>query len=386
MRDVATSRAVQEARTLVGKRDRMPRVLVTFGASNRGGAANGPLQSLRGLVEELSSDFDFEVLAHPRFGLGSSKLLQGGPIALGNVLRTTPHDMLLLNSFYDREVTLPALVLRRLGLVPRPPAILSPRGEFSDGAMGLKTRRKTAYIAFARRLGLLGDVWLHATSEGEREDIRRHFPWARGYLIAPNIKTLAEPVAATTRHDETCRLAFLGRISPVKNLDMALRVLRQVRSPIAFDIYGPTQERGYWRECQRIIAGLPSNVRVTHKGEIANVAVPATLAGYDLFFLPTRGENFGHAILDALAAGLPVLISDRTPFRELERHGAGWSLPLDEPARFAEVIETVAAMSADERLRLRAAARRLAERTVEEGNAVARNREMLATVLAGATR
>jgi glycosyltransferase involved in cell wall biosynthesis len=99
--------------------------------------------------------------------------------------------------------------------------------------------------------------------------------------------------------------------------------------------------------------------------------------------LPTRGENFGHAILDALAAGVPVLISDKTPFENLEHHGAGWSFPLSEHGPFVERIEAVAAMGGDERFRLRTGARRLAEWIIEKGDAVATNRKMFNTVLRG---
>jgi glycosyltransferase involved in cell wall biosynthesis len=101
------------------------------------------------------------------------------------------------------------------------------------------------------------------------------------------------------------------------------------------------------------------------------------LAGYDLFLLPTRGENFGHAIFDALEVGLPVLISDQTPWRDLERIGAGWSLPLADPDRFAATIDRLAALEPSERDALRRSARSLAEVSLLESDAVARTRAML---------
>ncbi len=382
-------------------------MLVLLGAYWPGHDATGPNQSFRALATALGHDFAFKVVARDRpFGSDRALATAGewvegghaqfrycgvssvsGARGLGDIVRTTPHDMLMMNGFFDREFTLPALMLRRLGRIPRRPVILSTRGEFAGGALGIKGGRKRAYLALARRLGLHRDVWLHATGPGEAEDIRRVYPFSRGVLVAPNVRRLGplpappEPRAGTS----PLRLAFLGRIARVKNLDYALRVLGEVRSPVSFDIFGPVGEAGYWQECRAAIARLPSNVTVTHKGVIANEDVPATLASYDALFLPTKGENFGHAIFDALEAGVPVLISDRTSFQDLERHGAGWSLPLADPSRFAQVIEEVAAMSEADRQRMRAAARRLAERTIEEGGAVARNREMLATVLAASS-
>jgi glycosyltransferase involved in cell wall biosynthesis len=68
------------------------------------------------------------------------------------------------------------------------------------------------------------------------------------------------------------------------------------------------------------------------------------LTAHHLFCLPTQGENFGHAIFEALAAGRPVLISDQTPWRSLAKRKAGWDIPLSDSTGFVNAIETVAAM------------------------------------------
>lgn len=64
-----------------------------------------------------------------------------------------------------------------------------------------------------------------------------------------------------------------------------------------------------------------------------------TLSAYDLFLLPTLGENYGHVIHEALLAGCPVLISNRTPWRNLEALGIGWDLPLEDPEQFRTVLQ-----------------------------------------------
>ena len=60
---------------------------------------------------------------------------------------------------------------------------------------------------------------------------------------------------------------------------------------------------------------------------------------YHLFFFPTLGENFGHVIIEALVAGCPILISDQTPWRNLETAGVGWDIPLDQPEKFTELLQ-----------------------------------------------
>ena len=65
-------------------------------------------------------------------------------------------------------------------------------------------------------------------------------------------------------------------------------------------------------------------------GEVKHEKLHALLHEYDVMLLPTLGENFGHAIIEALDAGLPVVISDRTPWRNLEQAGVGADLPLED--------------------------------------------------------
>ncbi len=387
-----------------GVGDGRPVVLVLIGAFWPEHDATGPNQSLRGLATALGQEYEFKVVSRDRpFGGGDILAPNGRWIdrgfatfrycaiapagwarGLAGILRETPYDLLMMNGFFDREFTLPTLMLRRFGRVPRRPAIVSTRGEFASGALGLKYGRKGAYLQLARRLGLLSDVWLHATGQREAQDIETGFPFSRGVLVAPNVRTLGPlPLALGEAHGEPrpFRLAFLGRVSRVKNIDYALRVLASVTVPVQFDIYGPVEDAALEQECHQIIAGLPANAGVSWKGAIANEAVPDTLAAYDLLFLPTRGENFGHAILDALSVGVPVLISDQTPFQKLDEIGAGWSLPLANPAAFVRVIEDASGMTPGARGRLREAARRLAERVVRESNAVAANRGLLRNVL-----
>jgi glycosyltransferase involved in cell wall biosynthesis len=82
--------------------------------------------------------------------------------------------------------------------------------------------------------------------------------------------------------------------------------------------------------CEALLVNMPVNCKVTYRGAISHELVNETLTEYDFFVLPTLGENFGHAIFESLSAGIPVLISDQTPWRHLAQQQAGWDLPLVE--------------------------------------------------------
>ena len=386
-----------------GADDRRPVVLVLMGAHWPGSESTGPNLSLKELCRALAGDFQFRLLARDRpFGASQPAVTTGrwidqgfadarycavsrtGAEDLRSILCETPHDLLWLNGFFDREFTLPALVLRRLGRIPCKPTLLSPRGEMAAGALGLKAGRKSAWVAAARRTGLLADTWLHATGPREYRDIAARFPWSKGVIEAPNVRAMIVPQAATSNDhagNGVCRLAFIGRIARVKNLDYALAALRGVIAKVSFDIYGPVSDPAYWVECRQLIAALPANVSVEHKGEIANGDVPKVLACTDMLFLPTKGENFGHAIFEALACGVPVLVSDQTPWQDLEASCAGWSLPLTEVSGFSAAVDTFAAMTGSSRASLARGARRLAERWHTSSEAIAKSRAMFRAVL-----
>lgn len=383
-----------------------PVVLILLGAFWPGSDSAGPNQSVRGFCAALGDAFDFKIVARDRPFGGSTALapqgewidrgfahlrycptaMIGGAIGLGEILRETKYDLLMSNGFFDREFTLPALFMRRAGKIPRKPMIVSTRGEFAGGALGLKSLRKRAMLTFAKSAGLHRDVWLHATGPAEAADVARGYDYSQGVLVAPNVRVLGPLPQQPVEHagGRPLRLAFAGRISRVKNLHYAIDSLKHVKAPVSFDIYGPMQDKDYWAECQKLIAELPAQIRVKLKGEIANEKIVTTLANYDLFFLPTMGENFGHAIVDALEAGVPVVISDQTPFRELEQGQAGFDLPLYEPLRFAEAIDRYASMDSEMKATWRQSARALAERTIDDSDAVAKNKEMLNMTISSA--
>lgn len=372
-----------------------PRLLFLLGCYWPGNEATGPNQSFRALASALRRDFDIKVVARDGAGnappgwhaedIAARTQLQTGWMGargLLRLLRETPHDLLCLNGFHDREFTVPALVWRKLGLIPRKPTILSPRGEFAGGALSLKAGRKRIFQEAVQRSGLTRDIWLHATASHEQRDIEAAGLPTRGILLAPNVRLLPDSPKPPPRKDsDPLQVAFLGRIAPVKNLEFALNVLRRVSMQVVFNIYGPVVDHDYWEYLKPKIACMPRNIVVHTHGNLAHHEVATTLATHDLFFLPTKGENFGHAINESLAACLPVLTSDMTPWRGLAKHNAGWDLPLDEPQAFVKSIETLARASLEERSLYRRGARVFAERSFLESNALEANLQMLRHVL-----
>ena len=343
-----------------------PRVMVFSRCYLPGFRGGGPVRSLVNLVHALGTELDFRIITRDRDEgashtypsvipgtwqpVGHAQVRYVPPSALSTrwlareVVAVSPH-LIYLNSCFDSTFTLKVLLGRRAGMFPSVPMLLAPQGELSPGALGIKPLKKAAYIRFARWCGLYRGLTWQASNEAEREDILKMMKDVsqEQVRVAADLTEGEEtaPPARTPRSASgVLRLCFLSRISPKKNLDFALRVLADVKVPVEFMIYGPIEDSGYWATCQQLMARLPPHIRVQHGGELLPQDVKHTLSGCDLFFFPTRGENFGHVIFEALSAGVPVLISDQTPWADLEAHGAGWSFPLNTPGAFVTAIET----------------------------------------------
>lgn len=330
--------------------------------------AGGPIRSLANMVDRLGSDFDFYVVTQDRDAgqncryseisdsswaeVGAAQVRYVAPEdvsirQLAGIVGEVAPSVIYLNSFFDDLFTARILLARRTGCFAGIPTVLAPRGEFSPGALGLKPVKKSAYLRCVRLFGLHRGITWQASSEREKAEILSGFRSlaAEQVVVAPNLardeQRTSMSVAGESEGNRPCRVCFLSRISPKKNLDFALRVLARVKTPLVFTIYGPQEVASYWVTCQKIIDSLPAHIQVAYQGEVPASSVRDALAGHDLFFLPTRGENYGHVIYEALDAGLPVLLSDQTPWKDLEANHVGWALPLDSIQPFVDVIDEV---------------------------------------------
>ena len=374
-----------------------PRVAVGMGAFWPGNDASGPNKSLSNLCAAMANEFDFKVFARsvPFSGLPKIKptpdrsssrkfeVIHLEPSSLGlrgliAHIRQLKCDLLILNGFFDRDITLPALFARRFGLLDNPKFLVAPRGEFLTGALSLKPTRKRLWIAISKALGLVNNLAFHATSEVEAQSIRRLFGQDVLIWVAPNIAELVDGLAP--RHaspSEKLRIGFVGRLTAVKNLDFAIQALRQVRAQVHFVIVGPAQDAEYTQLCKEQVQLLPANVTAEFLGEVPADEIKPILATLDLMFLPSKSENFGHAISEALCSGVPCLIGNETPWKNLESMRAGWDLPLSDPAPFSALIDRYANFDANEREQWRLGAMQAAEIAYRASDAVSLTRLML---------
>ncbi len=140
-------------------------------------------------------------------------------------------------------------------------------------------------------------------------------------------------------------------------------------------IYGPSEDVAYWQECLDLIDILPSNIAVEYCGEIMPAQVSGVFAEHDVFVFPTRGENFGHVIFEALNAGTPVIVSDQTPW-EADGSHALEVVPLTEESRYVATIERWASYGCDELAQHRQAALAYVKKHRDEAEVLEMNRQL----------
>lgn len=348
---------------------RKPRVAILIEYYLPGFRAGGPMRSVSALVEQLGHEIDFYVLTRDRdegcttpypdfkqgewkrLGLSQVRYLAPHEITaagLAAAVREVNPDAVYLNGVFG-PMSVRLMLARRFGALKGVHVVLAPRGELSPGALRLKALKKRIFLKLSQAVGLHHGVVFQASTARECDEISAAIPVEAAPRIARNAVALAAPARhACAKVSGAARFVFVSRIARKKNIHLALELVRALKGAVEFDIYGPVIEEAYWRECLPLLREMPPNVRVTYRGAIAHELVAGTLSAHHFFLFPTASENFGHAIVEALVAGCPVVTSDQTPWLNLPRLGVGWDLPLHDMAAWQRVLQQCVDMDGDE--------------------------------------
>lgn len=152
---------------------------------------------------------------------------------------------------------------------------------------------------------------------------------------------------------------FMGRVHPKKGCDLAIDAFAKILGPRPewhLLIAGPDQV-GWQKDLTDRAAQLGMASRITWTGMIQGQLKWGALRSAEVFLLPSHQENFGIAVAEALAAGVPALISNKVNiWREILADGAGM-VSEDALAGTCAIVQSYLEMPADEKLAMRQAAR-----------------------------
>jgi glycosyltransferase involved in cell wall biosynthesis len=287
-------------------------------------------------------------LANPRIWLASWAMRDA-------LARDLPgFDLLHLHSLYLFHDWAAGSLARRLGK----PYLVRPHGTLDPYIFRRRRLKKAIFDLWFQDRVLRDAAAVHYTAE---EEMRLAEPYVHGApgVVIPNgldpgdYAALPAKGSFRARHPEIGDrriLLFLGRINFKKGLDiLADAVGRLKRDDLHLVIAGP--DGGYLAETRRFVADAGISARTTFAGMLMGQEKLAAFADASLFLLPSYSENFGISVVEAMACGVPVLISDRVNiWREVVADGAGRAAPCDAEAVARQITEMLAEPAALERM------------------------------------
>lgn len=282
------------------------------------------------------------------------------------------YHAIYINSLFSRDFALrPLRFIRSKGLQEK--TILAPRGMLKPGALSVKAKKKKLFLWLTRRLGFFEGLRWAASSEEEREEIIRHFGRSAKTLVAPNVPRTAQfRELQVEKHPGDLHLVSIARVSPEKNILGGVEALAKLSGgSIKWDVYGTLQNMDYLASCRQAAKKTP-HLQVTFHGEIQPTEIAGALEKAHFMYLPTLGENYGHAIAESFLSGVPVIISDRTPWRDLETRKAGFDCSLQNDD-LHKVLHSCLAMDDSAYQTLAEGAARYGQEIASDTDAVERN-------------
>lgn len=237
------------------------------------------------------------------------------------------YDLLHVHGMFNYVST----AAMRLARKQRIPYLNRPHGMLCEWSLRHSAVRKKAYLALAERANLNGSLALTCTAEQEVMEAAPVHLRAPFTVLPCGLSMPARLPEATRRLRERFSLPpdqpivlFLSRLHPKKGLDLLLSALECMAEMGFTFIMAGSGEADYEAKLRERVQQGPLKDRVLFPGFVEGAEKDLLLQGADVFALTSYSESFAIAALEALAVGLPVLLSREIPLSPLvEKHGLG---------------------------------------------------------------
>ncbi len=277
-------------------------------------------------------------IQHPRFWGFSIPLAR----ALHKVISEV--DIVHIHSLYLFHDIVASHYCRKYSV----PYLIRPHGTLDPFLYRRHRLRKSIVELFFENRNIRKASAIHFTTEQE-EKLAKQYTFETPGIVVPNGLYLEEyeklPKVGSFRsqYPETIGksiILFFGRLNFKKGLNILVQAFSQVakkRDDVNLILAGPDNE-GYGKKIRSWLRSERVLDRATFTGMLTGEDKLSVLHDADVFVLPSYTENFGISVVEAMACGLPVIISDKVNiWREVAESGAGKVAPCD-PDRFAEII------------------------------------------------
>ena len=334
--------------------------------------AGGPIRSIYNLVNLLKDDYDITIVTSNR-DLNSKipykgmkkfisykkvndvKVVYLSSYNFRDLIKiiTSEFDLIYLNSMFSFKFTLIPLIIKKITSLSSK-IVLAPRGMLHKEAINQRRRKKNLYLFLTRFLYQQNNILFQATNNHEKNQIESSLSFK------PNIVVLQNPIMIPKQKLENIntnfkilKLLYISRICDHKNLLYVIKSLRNlsknINGKIELNIFGFIEEEEYWEECKKEIISLPSFIKIRYRGIIQKIDKTEIFENHHFLILMSKSENFGHVIYESLSYGRPVIISDNTPWNEIDKKQCGYVVNLNNN-NLNNIIETALSINQEEYL------------------------------------
>ena len=335
----------------------MKKVLILMGRYLPGYKDGGPVRTIKNLTDIFGKEYDIRIMCKDRdhgdlqqypsisvdtynkVGNANVYYVKNEKFKFKNMLNEIKKvDIVYCCGPYN-DYAIKAMVLKRLGFF-KIPLVIASMGSFSKGALSIKSKKKMIFLNIMKKLGFFKKIVWSVTSVVEKKELKEVIGENVKCIIAEDLPRVEKVNHKHKKKKNHLKLIFISRICEMKNLLGAIQIISNLTEfPIQFDIYGNIENKEYWELCKIELKKLPVNVTWKYQGECDSNNVVETLANYDIFLFPTFGENFGHVISESLLAGCLPIISNRTPWLDLDNYKCGNVIDLNNKELFIETLK-----------------------------------------------
>lgn len=338
-----------------------PNILITIDWFLPGTKAGGPVRSVVNMIEQLGV-FNFYIITRntdycstqPYADVTSDAWTQFSSNTwvyyfsaaeldkhnMENVINSIDCSVIYINGIYSKWFSrLPLKIAQKLNLK----TVIATRGMLSPHALAVKSFKKHVFLAVQNALKTYKNVHFHVTHADEKADVESVIVDFQDISIIPNLsRTLDQPKPESIpKLTGEVKLIGLGRIAEEKGTLISLNALQHIKGKVCFDLYGTIYDEVYWKKCQQAIDNLPPNIEVNYKGNLDSDQVIQILSQYHFLLLPSKGENYGHAIVESFIANRPVVISKQTPWKDLKAKNIGYDV---EETELHQILQNIVDM------------------------------------------
>ena len=235
------------------------------------------------------------------------------------------------------------------------PYLMRPLGTLDPADLQKKKQAKQVYAALLEKPNLAGAAAIHFTSKQESEVSERFGTQTPDVVIPLGVTPPTLPDRAVAQSairqqfnipPERSIVLFMSRIDPKKGFDLLLPALEQLSEQgqsFHFLLCGANpQDRAYEANIHQQIESSVWADRATISGFVSGDLKTQILSAADVFVLPSYYENFGIAVAEAMASGIPVVISDQVHiWPVIAASQAGWVVPTQTEALVDALSEAV---------------------------------------------